>query len=333
MIISKTPYRISFFGGGSDYPEWYLKNGGEVISSTIDKYIYISCRYLPPFFSHKHRIVWSKLEMVKETNQIKHNAVRELLNYMRIKKGMEIHYDGDLPARSGMGSSSCFVVGLINTINTLVKKKITKNQLAKKSIYFEQKILKEIVGSQDQVATTYGGFNKIKFFPGGEFKVIPVKLDRKNIIKLNQNLVLMYTGIKRTAHHIAKNYVNKLNNEKKNEIIQISKITKEAEKALKQKNFDDFGRLLHESWLIKKNLSQKISTTSLDDIYNLAMKKGALGGKLLGAGGGGFFLLYVPYEKQKKFVQYFKKFVHIPFNFENLGSKIIFDQQQTKVAL
>ena len=327
MIISKTPYRISFFGGGSDYPEWYLRNGGEILSSTIDKYIYISCRYLPPFFNHKHRIVWSKLEMVKKTNEIKHNAVRELLNYMKIKNGMEIHYDGDLPARSGMGSSSCFVVGLINTINSLMKIKFTKKELAKKSIYFEQKILKETVGSQDQIAVTYGGFNKIKFLPGGEFHVNPIKLNKKSILKLNNNLILMYTGIKRTAHQIARTYVKKLNNKKKDAIVQILEIAKEAENSLKQKNFDDFGRLLHESWLAKKSLSGKISTSSIDDIYDIAIQKGALGGKLLGAGGGGFFLFYVPREKQKKFVQYFKKFVHIPFNFENLGSKIIFDRQ------
>ena len=327
MIISKTPYRISFFGGGSDYPEWYMKNGGEVLSTTIDKYIYISCRYLPPFFKHKHRIVWSKLETVKKTNEIKHNAVRELLNLMKITKGMEIHYDGDLPARSGMGSSSSFVVGLINTINTLLKKKFNKKDLAKKSIYFEQKILKETVGSQDQIATSYGGLNKIKFFPGGRFQVCPIEMNERNTNQLNQNLVLMYTGIKRTAHHIAKSYVKKLNRDKKNEIMQILKITKDAEKALKNRNFDDFGRLLHQSWLIKKNLSGKISSSLIDEIYDRAIEKGALGGKLLGAGGGGFFLLYVPYKKQKKFIEYFNKFVHIPFNFENLGSKIIFNDQ------
>ena len=286
MIISKTPYRISFFGGGSDYPEWYMKNGGEVLSTTIDKYIYISCRYLPPFFKHKHRIVWSKLETVKKTNEIKHNAVRELLNLMKITKGMEIHYDGDLPARSGMGSSSSFVVGLINTINTLLKKKFNKKDLAKKSIYFEQKILKETVGSQDQIATSYGGLNKIKFFPGGKFQVCPIKINERNTNQLNQNLVLMYTGIKRTAHHIAKSYVKKLNRDKKNEIMQILKITKDAEKALKDRNFDDFGRLLHQSWLIKKNLSGKISSSLIDEIYDRAIEKGALGGKLLGAGGG-----------------------------------------------
>ena len=326
MIITKTPYRISFFGGGSDYPQWYLKNGGEVISTTIDKYIYLSCRNLPPFFNHKHRIVWSKVELVKNIKEIQHRAVRNMLNHFKIKNGLEIHYDGDLPARSGMGSSSCFVVGLINTICTLKKIKLSKENLAKKSIYFEQKILKETVGSQDQIAAAYGGFNKIKFFPGGNFRVSPINLNQRNIHKLNQNLVLLYTGVKRTAHHIANSYVKKLHKEKKNEIYQILDFVREAENILKSDDYDNFGKLLHESWLTKRNLSKKMSSTSIDDIYNFALKKGALGGKLLGAGGGGFFLLYVPYERQKKFMNYFKKFIRIPFNFNNLGSTVIFNQ-------
>ena len=170
MIITKTPYRISFFGGGSDYPSWYLKNGGAVLSTTIDKYIYISCRYLPPFFEHKYRIVWSHIENVKDIKNIKHRSVKELLKYFKIKKGLEIHYDGDLPSRSGMGSSSVFVVGLMNLLNSFNGKKMSKKQLAIKSIDFEQNILNDTVGSQDQIAATYGGFNKISFkmivYPG-----------------------------------------------------------------------------------------------------------------------------------------------------------------------
>ncbi len=324
MIISKTPYRISFFGGGSDYPDWYLKHGGQVLSTTINKHIYITCRYLPPFFKHKHRIVWSKLERVKSTNQIQHDSVRELLKLLKINKGMEIHYDGDLPARSGMGSSSCFVVGLINTLSFLKGININKEMLAKKSIYFEQKILKEIVGSQDQIAAAYGGFNKIVFLPNGKFKVIPINSAHLKESKLNENFVLLYTGIKRTAHHIAKSYVKRLSNEKKNEINKIVEFVKEGESLLKNKDYDNFGKLLHESWLRKKSLSNKITNTSIDDIYNKAIKKGAFGGKLLGAGGGGFLLLYVPKYKQKKFLKEFNKFVHIPFDFENTGSKIIF---------
>tara|TARA_B100000029_G_C17582634_1_gene960116 strand:- start:1011 stop:2003 length:993 start_codon:yes stop_codon:yes gene_type:complete len=324
MIISKTPYRISFFGGGSDYPAWYLKNGGSVLSTTIDKYIYISCRYLPQFFHHKYRIVWSHIETVKKMNQIKHRAVREMLKYMKIKNGLEIHYDGDLPAKSGMGSSSVFVVGLMNLLNNYKKIKITKNELAKKSIFFEQKILNDVVGSQDQIAATFGGFNKIIFNKNGTFVVKPIVLKKNVLHKLNKNLLLIYTGFKRTAHDIAKTYVHKLHETKKNNILQISNFVNESENALKSGYLDDFGRLLHESWMEKKNLSTSITNYKIDEIYKRAIEKGALGGKLLGAGGGGFFLFYVPSYKQKKFIEHFNKLINVPFNFSNNGSEILF---------
>jgi len=324
MIVSKTPYRISFFGGGSDYPSWYLKNGGSVLSTTIDKYIYISCRSLPPFFEHKYRIVWSHIETVKKLNQIKHKSVREMLRYFKIKNGLEIHYDGDLPAKSGMGSSSVFVVGLMNLLNSYQKKKITKNKLALKSIFFEQNVLKEVVGSQDQIAVTYGGFNKIKFKVGGGFSVNPIDVKKKTLEKLNNNLLLIYTGYKRTAHDIASQYVDKLNKSKKSHILNISSFVQEAETALIKENLNDFGKLLHESWLEKKNLSPAITNHLIDDIYNEAIKKGALGGKLLGAGGGGFFLFYVPYFRQKNFIKCFKKLINVPFSFSTKGSEIMF---------
>ena len=331
MIISKTPYRISFFGGGSDYPSWYLKNGGSTLSTTIDKYIYISCRYLPPFFEHKYRIVWSHIETVKELHQIKHRAVREMLKYFKIKNGLEIHYDGDLPARSGMGSSSVFVVGLMNLFNSYQGKKITNKMLAKKSIYFEQKILNDCVGSQDQIAAAYGGFNKITFKIGGEFNVRRISIKKKVLKKLNSNLMLLYTGFKRTAHDIAKSYVNKLSKSKKSHIIEISSFVKESEKLLKEgNNLNDFGKLLHESWIEKKSLSSSISNSSIDDIYNTAMKKGALGGKLLGAGGGGFLLLYVPQSRQKNLLKHFDKLITVPFKFASQGSKILFKNIEKK---
>ena len=213
MIITKTPYRISFFGGGSDYPEWYNKNGGMVLSTTIDKYIYISCRFLPKFFDHKYRIVWSKIENVKDVSQIKHNAVKKLLQHLKIKEGLEIHYDGDLPARSGMGSSSCFAVGLTKALYKIKNKDLSKKMLAKKTIEFEQKIMKEVVGSQDQTIASYGGFNKIIFNKDNNIQVKKIS-SNKNIIELNKNLVLIYTGISRTAHKIANTYVQKLTKSK-----------------------------------------------------------------------------------------------------------------------
>ena len=323
MIISKTPYRISFFGGGSDYPTWYKANGGAVISSTIDKYIYISCRELPPFFKHKYRIVWSLLESVKKIDHIKHRAVREMLKYYKIKNGMEIHYDGDLPARSGMGSSSVFVVGLMNALNEFRNKTLNKKRLAINSINFEQKILKEVVGSQDQIAASYGGFNKIIFKPDGSFLVNPIKVNKKTIQKLNKNLLLVYTGLPRTAHNIAKTYVEKLKSNKKKNILKILNYVDLAEKALKNDDLNLFGKLLHESWLEKKSLGSLISNSKINDIYDHAIKKGALGGKLLGAGGGGFFVFFVPHKKQKNFVKSFKNLIHIPFNFSYEGSKLI----------
>ena len=326
MIISKTPYRISFFGGGSDYPEWYFENGGEVLSSTIDKYIYISCRYLPHFFNHKHRIVWSKLETVKKTSEIKHNAVRELLNLMKIKKGMEIHYDGDLPAMSGMGSSSSFVVGLVNAMYCHCKRKLNKNKLAKISVDLERNILKETVGSQDQVAASFGGFNKIQFFPGGKFKVITLTSNNNYLNQLNKNLILIYTGIKRTANDVASKYVNQLSKNKKEEMNSILSLVKDAEYIIKNKQLDEFGYLLNESWELKKSLSKHISSNLLNNIYEKAMINGAIGGKILGAGGGGFFLFYVPRRNKERFLKYFNNYATVPFKFNKNGSKIIFQQ-------
>jgi len=323
MIITKTPYRISFFGGGSDYPSWYLKNGGSVLSTTIDKYIYISCRYLPPFFDHKYRIVWSHIENVKDIKNIKHRSVKELLKYFKIKKGLEIHYDGDLPARSGMGSSSVFVVGLMNLLNNFNGKKISKKKLAIKSINFEQNILNDTVGSQDQIAAAYGGFNKISFKTNGSFLVEPISIKKKIIQNLNRNLVLLYTGYKRTAPDIAKTYVNKLEKSKRDNILKISSFVDEALDVLKKNDLISFSRLLHESWILKKNLSNSITNYKINQIYDEALNKGALGGKLLGAGGGGFFLFYVPYYRQKKFIKYFHKLINVPFKFSSKGSEIM----------
>tara|TARA_B110000003_G_scaffold276368_1_gene322454 strand:+ start:4058 stop:5047 length:990 start_codon:yes stop_codon:yes gene_type:complete len=328
MIISKTPYRVSFFGGGSDYPEWYLENGGEVISSTVDKYLYISCRHLPNFFSHKHRIVYSKIEEVKKITEINHSVVRELMNnynnYFN-KNGVEIHYDGDLPARSGMGSSSCFVVGMIQLINHFLKKKITKKNLALQSINFEQVKLKEIVGSQDQIAASYGGFNSITFLKDGNFKV--KKLINENLAdKFFENIFLIYTGQNRTAQYIAKTYVKNLNHSDKN-IHMILEHVKIAKKLLQNSNFDDVGKLLNETWNIKRALSNKVSNDFIDHIYNLGMKNGSYGGKLLGAGGGGFVLFYVPKKNHAKFNKKMSKFEIVNIKASQEGCQIIYDEK------
>jgi D-glycero-alpha-D-manno-heptose-7-phosphate kinase len=323
MIISKTPYRISFFGGGSDYPTWYRKYGGEVISSSIDKYLYISLRELPNFFNHNYRISYSKTEEVKEIKNIKHLVVRNLLKHLKWKSGLEIHYDGDLPARSGMASSSAFIVGMANSLIYEKKKnRIAKKELAKFSYKFEQNVLKENVGSQDQIACAYGGFNSIKFYKDGSFKV--TKIGNDNFINtLNKNLLLFYTGKQRTAEKIAKTFINLLPNEKKDNVLEILNIVKEAKKIISSSDHKLFGKLLGESWKIKKSLSSHISDSKIDSIYDEAVDSGALGGKILGAGGGGFMLFYVPQSKQKKVLLKLKKLTHIPFTFSKKGSEIV----------
>ena len=332
MIISKTPYRISFFGGGSDYPDWYLLNGGKVITSTIDKHIYISCRTLPRYFRHKHRICYSKTELIKDEKKIKHPAIKsvfELFKNQIQNEGLEIHYDGDFPSRSGAGSSSAFVVGLINTISNHYNKKLSKKELADQSIYLEQKVLKETVGSQDQIAASYGGLNEIIFKKNGNYIVKPLLTNKKELKSLERNLILVFTGVRKnlkTANHIAKTYVSKLIYEKKS-IKEIMKHADIAKKLIKEKKFDDFGLLLNETWKFKRKLSSSVTTEKLDYVYELGIKNGALGGKLLGAGGAGFFLFYLPNNKRSHFYKVFKNFTCIKFKFEEDGSKIIFNEK------
>ncbi len=323
MIITKTPYRISFFGGGSDFPVWYNKYSGSVLSTSINKHLYITCRILPTFFEHKFRIVWSKIENVQNIRDIQHPTVKNLLNLLKIKQGLEIHYDGDLPARSGMGSSSAFTVGLMKALYFLVNKKISNIDIGKKAIFFEQNIMKEIVGSQDQLATAVGGFNKIIFKKKNKFQLYNFKKN-KNLVKLEKNLLLVYTGVKRTSQEIAKTYVGKLTTTNKSYIKDMMDYVKNGEEILKKGNIDDFGRLLHSAWLTKKKLSSSISNDSIDSLYESALKKGALGGKILGAGGGGFFLFYVRDEVKKNFINKNNKMINIPFSFSKSGSEILF---------
>ena len=326
MIITKTPYRISFFGGGSDYPEWFVKNEGEVISTTINKFIYISCRYLPHFFRHKYRVVYSKIENVKNYNQIKHNAVKQILKYYNVNDGLEIHYDGDLPSRSGMGSSSSFVVGLLHALMKLKNKKINSSILSTKSIFLERDLMHENVGLQDQIAASYGGFNSIKFYKK-KFQVSKINCSNNFKQKLNKNLFLVYTGISRTAQKIANSYTNKLNQNKRENIRNILKIVDRAKKSIKQNNCDDFGNLLHETWVEKRSLSKSVTTNKIDHFYDKGLKNGALGGKLLGAGGGGFILFYVESKKIPMFKRAFSSNILVPINMSDKGSEVIFHEK------
>lgn len=325
MIISRTPFRISFFGGGTDYPVWYKEHGGAVLATSIDKYCYITLRYLPPFFDYKHRIVYSKTEQVKNISEIMHPSVRETLGFMNLDRGIEIHHDGDLPARTGLGSSSAFTVGFLNALYALKGKMVTKRQLALEAIHIEQDLIKENVGSQDQTTAAFGGFNKIEF--GGEqhIEVKPITINSEKIQLFQDHLMLFFTGFVRTASEIAGEQIKKTP-KRKNELERMSEMVDEAIDILNSSSLDvtDFGRLMHETWMIKRSLTDKISTNKIDKIYEDALQAGALGGKLLGAGGGGFILFFVEPKLQPKVKKKLKNLLYVPFKFENLGSQIIY---------
>ena len=326
MIISRTPFRISFFGGGTDYPAWYLEEGGAVLSTTIDKYCYISCRYLPPFFSIKHRIVWRHVESVLTIVDILHPAVRESLRFLGFDDyaGLEIHHQGDLPARAGMGSSSAFVVGLINALTALRGQMISKHDLALKAIELEQNVLKENVGSQDQFAAAYGGFNVIHFLQNGDIQVEPVTIPASRVSELQSRLLLFYTGRSRFASEIAADVIASL--QSKREVLhQMRSLVDQAVSLLNgDGGLDDFGRLLHETWMLKCKQSKLVTNPLVDGIYQTAIEHGALGGKLLGAGASGFMVFYVPPEKQQCVIQALSGYLHVPFKFETAGSSIIY---------
>jgi len=328
MIISRTPFRISFFGGGTDYPAWYLKHGGAVLATTIDKYCYITCRYLPPFFEHRYCVIYSKMEYCQTVGEIAHPAVREVLRYLNHERGLEIHHDGDLPARSGMGSSSAFTVGLLHALNALNGHMTSKKQLAMDSIHIEQDLLKETVGSQDQVLAAYGGLNHISFLPNGEISVKPITILPERMRELNSNLMLFYTGVKRTASNIAESYVNGIE-ERKRQLRLIKDLVDESVSILNSsQDITGFGELLREAWQAKRSLSSSVSNPHLDEILDLAMSGGAIGGKLTGAGGGGFLLLFVPPSRQKQVREKLNKLIYVPFKFEFSGSQIIFFDQE-----
>lgn len=332
MIISRTPYRVSFFGGGTDYPAWYRYHGGQVLSTTINKYCYLTCRYLPPFFENKYRVVWSMIESCQTIEEIVHPAVREIIRYLDIDRGMEIHHDGDLPARGGMGSSSSFTVGLLNALYALKGCISSKHQLAMESIYIEQELLKETVGSQDQVSAAYGGLNHIIFLPNGEISIRPITIASERVHELASHLMLFYTGIKRTASNVAESYANDVDSRKG----QLRILTELVEEGISILNSDrdiiEFGRLLDEAWKEKRSLSSIVSNSFVDEIYEKATSTGAIGGKLTGAGSGGFMLLFVPPAQQKKVREEFHQLLHVPFKFETSGSQIIFFEPEEDLS-
>ncbi len=324
MVISRTPHRISFFGGGTDYPLYYLKNGGKVLGTAIDKYCYLNIRKLPPFFEHKHRIVYSKIENVSRIDEIAHPSVRETLKYLEIDYGVSIHHDGDIPARSGMGSSSAFTVGLLNSLYAIEGKIVSKQDLTLEAIKIEQELIKENVGSQDQVFAAYGGLNVVNFLSNGEIIVEPIIITPERLEVFEQSLMLFFTGLSRTASEIASDEIKNIPNNG-NSLSRMKDIVDEGFAILTTRNKEirEFGELLNETWKLKKTLSEKKTRPEIDEIYELAIKNGAVGGKLLGAGAGGFIVFYVEPEKQARVREALHDYLYVPFNFDFDGSRII----------
>ncbi len=327
MIITRTPFRISFFGGGTDYPGWYREHGGAVLATTIDKYCYITCRRLPPFFDHKHRIVYSHIENVRHNDEIQHPSVRAVLNWANVVEGLEIHHDGDLPARSGLGSSSAFTVGLVHALYGLRGQMASQDTVAKDALHIEQNLIGENVGSQDQISAAYGGFNRINFHRDDSFDVSPIILLGYRREELRDHLMLCFTGFSRIADEIAKSKIDNLKN-RETELKCMREMVDEAIAILADSSvsIDEFGKLLDLSWKYKRSLSDRVSTPEIDHIYDEAISAGAIGGKILGAGGGGFMLLFAKPERHAAIRERLKDLVHVDFNFEDSGSRVVLYQ-------
>ena len=323
MIISKTPFRISLIGGGTDFPAYYKNFTGLVIGGTIDKYCYVTSRFLPNVFDYKHRIVWSKNEVVNNNNEIIHPTVKAVFNYLKISRGLEIHYQGDLQKNSGLGTSSSFCVGLINSLKNLHNQKTNKRDLANISSKIEQNFMREKCGSQDPIWASYGGFNSIKF-KDNSFNVKKLDISVSKLNLLSKNLFLVYTGINKFSHNIEKDKLSKLNKNTKH-LLKIYSLAKNFQyQIMNNKNFDFVGTMLNDYWHIKKALSSKVSNLKIEEIYNEALKAGAMGGKIIGSGGGGFMLIYCKKRFHTSLKKRLSKLPIINFKFTNEGSKIIF---------
>jgi len=322
MIISKTPFRMSFFGGGTDMPAFFNEHGGAVISTTFDKYCYVNVRHLPPFMPYYSELVYSRIERVNDIDEIEHPAIREAMRMLDIHE-IRLTYEGDLPARTGLGTSSTFAVGMLHAFYALKGKYADKRKLAEDAIILERERCKESGGWQDQIAAAYGGLNRIDF-GDNSFKVSPIIIhpDRKKL--LNDNLMLFFTGISRFSSEIQKDTMSQ-QHDKTRQLKELLSLVNDAQTILEDKHSDmnDFGRLLDHTWKLKRDTGSKISNNEIDDLYQRGLKAGALGGKLLGAGGGGFLLFYVEKDKQQHVINELDELMHVPFELENEGSTII----------
>jgi D-glycero-alpha-D-manno-heptose-7-phosphate kinase len=323
MIISRTPFRISFVGGGSDMETFYSAHQGAVLSTSIDKYMYISShRY---FYKDQIQVKYSRTETVSSLDELQHPLLREALRKTGIKGGIEISSIADIPAGTGMGSSSSFTVGLLHNLYAINRQFVTHEELASKACEIEIDILKEPIGKQDQYAAAYGGLNIIYFNKDGSVKVEPLYIKSSTYKTLEENLIMFYLGSQRKASDIlSEQKQNASETEKANILKQMVSLVFELRHCLYSESISDFGKILHENWLLKQKLASKISNAEIDEIYQLGLKNGASGGKLLGAGGGGFMLFYCEKERQDKLISALKKFDRMDFKFEHDGSKIIY---------
>lgn len=323
MIITKTPFRMSFFGGGTDMEDYFKENGGAVLSTTFDKYCYVNVRHLPRFFDYATELSYSKTERVVDTNDIQHPAIREAMKMLDMRE-IRLTYEADLPARSGLGTSSSFAVGMLNAFYALKGKYADKKKLADEAIYLERVLCNEAGGWQDQIAASFGGFNRINFNAEG-YEVIPVIISPERKRQLNNNLMMFFTGFTRFSSDVQKANNVSGSEEKRARLKKMYELVDEAEAVLTYKNrdLDDFGRLLDTTWRLKKGTGGAISTGSIDELYEKGIASGALGGKLLGAGGGGFLVFYVQQEKQETVKEAMRDLMYIPFKFEDSGTRVI----------
>jgi len=331
MIISRAPFRISFFGGGTDYPEYFQQYGGATISTTIDKYCYINIRTLPPFFNYKYRFRYFKREETNSIDSIKHQSIKHCLKFLEFEKnklGLEVVHNADLPALSGLGSSSTFTVAFLHALYAYKNQLITKKKLMQDAIHVERNLIGEKVGNQDQTAAAFGGLNYVEYGLNGNINVQNIFLSLNEIKKFKNNSVLLFSGLQRKANNISKDQINNIKNNKSLKSLEaINKLTQQAMREIflsKTIDYKNFGLALTEQWELKKSLSKKISNEYIDSIFSLAKKSGAYGGKLLGAGAGGFILFLVPENKKKNFLKKISKLLYVPFRLENSGSQIIF---------
>lgn len=321
MVITQAPFRMSFFGGGTDFPAFYEKYGGKVISSSIDKYCYVHIRHLPPFFEYNNEITYSKRERVVSTDEIEHPAIREAMRFLDMRE-LTLTYDADLPARSGLGTSSSFAAAMLLGFYALKGKYVDKKRLAQEAIYLERELCGESGGVQDQIAAAYGGLNKITFSKDG-FEVNPIVISNERKDRLNDHLMLFFTGFSRFSFTIQQEHEKAIKT-KEQQLLEMLSLVDQAETILTGGDLDEFGRLLDYTWKLKRGVNSAVSTSQIDQAYATAVKAGALGGKLLGAGGGGFLLLYVQPDKQEQVRKALCDLKEIPFQFETGGARILY---------